>query len=127
MRPLTENEVARIAAGRRDYGTTCAACHQLDGAGAPGVALNLAGSSYVNGSPLRLIRILLHGKEGAMLMPPVGATLNDEQIASILSYIRREWGNTADPIEAAQVKEIRGATTGRKRAWTSEELDRINR
>ena len=127
LRPLTEAETARIAAGKQEFGKTCAACHQLDGAGAPGVALSLVGSAHVNGSPLRLIRILLHGKEGAMLMPPIGATLTDEQIASILSYIRREWGNTSDPIDAAQVKEIRGATTGRKRAWTSEELNRINR
>jgi mono/diheme cytochrome c family protein len=127
MRPLTESETVRIAAGRQEFGKTCAGCHQPDGAGAPGIAVSLVGSAYVNGSPLRLIRILLHGKEGAMLMPPIGATLSDEQIASILSYIRREWGNTGDPIDAGQVKEIRGATTGRKRAWTSEELDRINR
>jgi len=127
LRPLTDAETARIAAGRAAFGNICAACHQLDGAGAPGVAASLVGSAYVNGPPRRLIRIVLQGKEGVMLMPPVGATLSDEQLASILSYIRREWGNAADPVDAAYVKEIRGETTGRRRAWTDEELARINR
>ncbi|MEQ1692284.1 MAG: c-type cytochrome, partial [Gemmatimonas sp.] len=125
LRALTAAEVARIAAGRDEFGKTCAVCHQLDGAGLAGVAKSLVGSTYVNGAPSQLIRIVLQGKEGAMLMPPIGATLTDERIASILSFVRREWGNRADPIDAAAVKEIRGATTGRKRAWTVEELARV--
>ena len=28
-------------------------------------------------------------------MPPVGSALNDEQIAAVLTYVRREWGQTA--------------------------------
>ena len=113
--------------GWRLYTANCAACHQADGGGATGVAASLAGSAYVNGTPLRLVRILLQGKEGTMLMPPVGATMTDEQLAAILSYIRREWGNAADPIDAEFVKEIRGVTTGRTKAWTDEELAKVNR
>ena len=29
-------------------------------------------------------------------MPPLGATLTDEQIAGALTYVRRQWGNAAD-------------------------------
>ena len=79
----------------------------------------------VTGPSARLIRIVLQGKDGNMLMPPIGATLSDERMASILSFIRREWGNTADPIDAEEVKEVRAATNGRQRAWTVEELARI--
>ena len=44
----------------------------------------------------------MHGKEGATgLMPPVGGALDDEQIASVLTYVRREWGHTADPVDAS--------------------------
>ena len=125
VRALTSAEVARIATGRDEFGKTCAACHQSNGAGLSGVAASLVGSAYVNGPSARLIRIVLQGKEGAMLMPPVGATMSDERLASILSFIRREWGNRADPIDAAAVKEVRGATTGRRRAWTVEELARV--
>ncbi|MBL0169834.1 MAG: c-type cytochrome [Gemmatimonadaceae bacterium] len=124
-RTLTEAETARIAVGRDEFGKICAACHQANGAGLPGVAASLVGSAYVNGAPSRLIRIVLQGKDGTMLMPPIGATMSDERIASILSFIRREWGNRADPIDAAAVKEVRGATTGRHRAWTVEELANV--
>ncbi len=125
LRPLTDAEVTRMAAGREVFATTCAACHQANGAGLPGVAATLVGSPYVNGAPARLVRIVLHGKEGAMLMPGIGATMDDERVASVLSYIRREWGNRGDPIDAALVKEIRGATMGRTRAWTPTELQTV--
>jgi mono/diheme cytochrome c family protein len=127
VRALTPGEVARVAAGRDIFGRICQACHQADGLGAPNIAASLVRSAYVNGTPLRLIRILLQGKEGMALMPPVGATLSDEEVAAVLSYVRREWGNTADPIDAAQVREIRGVTTGRRRPWTDAELAAVNR
>ncbi len=125
VRTLTATEAARIAAGGDDFAKTCASCHQSNGAGLASVATSLVGSAYVNGAPPKLIRIVLQGKEGTMLMPPIGATISDERIASILSYIRRAWGNSAEPIDAAAVKEIRGATTGRRRAWTADELARV--
>ncbi len=124
-RRLTNAETARIAVGRDEFTLHCASCHQANGAGLPGVAASLVGSPYVNGAPAKLIRIVLQGKEGAMLMPPIGGTMSDERVAAILSFIRREWGNGADPIDAAAVKEVRGATTGRQRAWTVEELAKV--
>ena len=30
-------------------------------------------------------------------MPPVGSVLSDDQIAGVLTYIRREWGQTVRP------------------------------
>ena len=69
------------------------------------------------------MRILLHGKEGAVgLMPPVGSTLTDEQIAAVLTYIRREWGQAGAPVTAAMVTETRALTRGRLRPWTNDEL-----
>ena len=74
----------------------------------------------------------MHGKEGATgLMPPVGGALDDEQIASVLTYVRREWGHTADPVDAAAVTAVRSASAGRTRPWTDAELkshpDRLSR
>ena len=64
--------------------------------------------------PAAPIRMLLGGKEGAIgLMPPLGGALNDEQIASVLTYIRREWGHTAPPVAPEDVQEIRGLTKTR--------------
>jgi hypothetical protein len=55
-------------------------------------------------------------------MPPLGSQLNDEQIASVLTYIRREWGHTASAVDPADVQEIRGLTKLRNKPWTDAEL-----
>ncbi len=127
VKPLTAAERQRFAAGQVQYAATCAGCHQARGTGLAGVAKPLVGSPWVLGNPDRLIRIVLHGKEGTMLMPPVGATLTNDQIASVLTYVRRSWGNSASAIEPSAVSEIRGATLGRNKPWTEEELQRIRR
>ena len=68
-------------------------------------------------------RILLQGKEGTVsLMPALGTTLSDEQIAAVLTYIRREWGQGGTPVEPASVRDARVATQGRTRPWTNDEL-----
>ena len=43
------------------------------------------------------------------------------------TYVRRSWGNSASPIDPAEVSEVRGATAGRNRPWTEAELSRISR
>jgi mono/diheme cytochrome c family protein len=126
-RPLTAAEQARYAAGEQQYLGTCAGCHQARGTGLPGVAKPLVGSQWVLGAPVRLIRIVLHGKEGEMLMPPIGGSLTNDQIANVLTYVRRSWGNNASPIDPADVAEVRGATAGRNRPWTEAELARVSR
>jgi mono/diheme cytochrome c family protein len=68
-------------------------------------------------------RILLNGKEGPIgLMPPVGSALNDDQIAAVLTYIRREWGQTGSPVDRDEIRAVRALTAGRARPWTNEEL-----
>jgi mono/diheme cytochrome c family protein len=127
VKPLTAEEQQRFAAGETQYRSTCSGCHQALGTGLAGVAKPLVGSPWVLGPPERVIRIVLHGKEGTMLMPPLGTSLTNDQIAAVLTYVRRSWGNTASAIDAATVKEIRGNSTGRNRPWTEEELQRVRR
>jgi mono/diheme cytochrome c family protein len=105
----------------------CAVCHQADGTGQTNVAASLVGSRWVTGDAGRLVRIVLHGKEGRMLMPPAGSTLTDEQLAAVLTYVRRAWGNEASPVTPGAVAETRGATAGRRRPWTEAELLRVAR
>ena len=123
---LSPEEQKRFAAGQEIYKNICEGCHGADGREQPGAAPNIAGSPSVIGPPGVPVRVLLHGKEGPVgLMPAHGEMLNDEEIAAVLSYIRRAWGQTASPIETAAVQQIRGATKGRERAWTPEELAQI--
>src|SRR5690606_11894723 len=90
---LTAEERQRVAAGAEVYAATCAACHQANGEGLEGVARSLVGSPWALSPAPQIIRIVLHGKEGAMLMPGVGRTMDDEQVAAVLTYVRHSWGN----------------------------------
>jgi mono/diheme cytochrome c family protein len=73
-------------------------------------------SPYVQGSALKLIRIVLQGlNDGVDIqgetysnpMPPFSTTLKDGDIADVLSYVRSHFGNKAGPVSAAQVSKIR--------------------
>ena len=123
--PLTAIEQQRFTAGRDLYSTICVSCHQPDGLGADKVAASIVGSPLALGEPSVPVRILLHGKQGSIgTMPPLGPSLSDEQIASVLTYIRREWGHTAGAVDPALVTTTRGATRTRNRPWTNDELTR---
>jgi mono/diheme cytochrome c family protein len=121
--PLTADEQRRFDAGREVYKNICQACHQPDGRGQDRLAPSLIASPLALASAGIPARILLNGKEGSIgLMPPIGSALTDEQIAAVLTYIRREWGHAATPVDAALIKTIRTLTAGRTRPWTDAEL-----
>lgn len=129
--PLNSEQRALFEKGKALYGTVCAACHQPTGIGQAGLAPPLAGSEWVLGPADRSIRILLHGLSGPVTvagtpwqleMPPLGAAMNDEQIAAVLTYLRREWGHTASPVAPADVARMRERFPDRGNAWTAEEL-----
>jgi len=121
--PLTAGEQRRFDAGAEVYRNICQACHQPDGRGQDKVAASLVDSVLALAPTEIPARILLNGKEGPIgLMPPVGSTLDDDQIAAVLTYIRREWGQTGSPVDPAAVKNVRALTAGRARPWTNEEL-----
>jgi mono/diheme cytochrome c family protein/glucose/arabinose dehydrogenase len=121
--PLTGADLRRFEAGENIYKSTCQACHQIDGRGQDRTAASLIGSPLALASPDVPIRILLNGKEGTIgLMPPLGQTMSDDEIASVLTYIRREWGQTGAPVDPATVKDVRARNAERKRPWTNDEL-----
>jgi mono/diheme cytochrome c family protein len=123
---LTGEEEKRFAEGKAIYGRLCAGCHLADGQGKPKAIPALVRSPYVIGNPAVTARILLAGKEGRMgMMPPFGATLSNDQIAAVLTYLRREWGHTASPVARADVSEVRGLTGSHRNPWTEEELSRL--
>jgi mono/diheme cytochrome c family protein len=124
--PLTPVETTRFEEGREVYRNACQSCHQPDGRGQDRIAANLVGSAFALAPPEVPIRILLAGKEGEIgLMPPLGSMLSDDQIAAVLTYVRREWGQTGTPVEPSTVTSIRKLTAGRPRPWTNEELSKL--
>ena len=121
--PLTGTDLRRFEVGENIYKNVCQACHQPDGRGQDRTAPSLVGSNLALATPDVPIRILLSGKEGTIgLMPPLGATMTDDQIASVLTYVRREWGQTGAPVDAAVVAGVRARNAGRTRPWTNSEL-----
>ncbi len=112
--------------GEEIYMTRCMSCHQAAGQGINGVFPPLDGSEWVTGDKGRLIRIVLQGLTGEVVvkdatysgsMPPWNAFLNDEQIAAVLTYIRSAWNNEADAVTPAEVTAVREATKDRTNAW----------
>lgn len=128
---LTEAEKALFEVGRAAYAATCAACHQPSGQGLQGVAPSLVGSPWVikeSSIPASIVLqglsgvIEVHGEKWNLAMPGLGSLYNDEQVAGILTYIRRQWGNEASAVSVAEVAAHRQATSSRQTLWTAEEL-----
>jgi mono/diheme cytochrome c family protein len=124
--PLTPEQQKLYDTGQTLFNSLCMACHGDDGKGRTGLGPSLVGSQFALAAPVVPIRILLQGKEGSVgLMPPLGATLTDDQIAGALTFVRRQWGNAAGPVDPNTVKEVRSATAARTRPWTNDELTAI--
>jgi mono/diheme cytochrome c family protein len=115
------------------YVSACATCHETDGAGLPAVYPPLAGSPIVTGPARTLVRIVIGGLEGPLVvkgesynstMPPYGGgpELNDDEIAAVLTYLRSSFGNSAPAVSAAEVAREREASAGRVALWTPAEL-----
>lgn len=135
IQPLTETQTALFEKGKTIYATLCAACHQPHGFGLDGLAPPLVDSEWVLGKPEVLARIVMHGLAGPvkvsgrtynLAMPPL-PQLTDEDIAGVLTYIRREWEHTASPVETANVTKIRDQEKGRMMMWTETELKNLGK
>ena len=130
---MTAEEAARFNSGRRHY-RACSSCHESDGQGQEGLGPSLVDSPWVLGSPERLAALVLQGIEGPIevhgetwddLMPGFAADprLPDAAIAALLTYIRRSWGNAADPVAPELVADVRRRTSDRADPWTALELE----
>jgi mono/diheme cytochrome c family protein len=92
--------------GKALFAKNCAACHQATGRGIPGAFPALAGNGFVQGPSAEVATVLLKGRGG---MPDFSASLADQDIASVLSYVRGSWGNHAAPLQADEVALLRDA------------------
>ncbi len=120
--------------GRKLYSQNCAACHQASGLGSAGQFPPLAGSDWVNTEgPNRIIRLVLHGIQGPIkvngldynnAMVPWKDNMTDQQVASVISYVRRnkDWNHSFSGVTPEEVKKIRDADKSRTAPWSAEEL-----
>lgn len=132
VEPLGPEHETLFREGQEAFAQLCAPCHQPHGAGLANVAPPLNQTEWVAGPPERLVRIVLHGLYGPLEvagthwnhhMPGFGeAGLSDRTIAALLTYVRRAWDNTADPVEPDLVATVRADTADRHLPWTAAEL-----
>ncbi|OAM90052.1 cytochrome c [Termitidicoccus mucosus] len=109
--PLPADPLLR---GKRIFAQTCAACHQPDGRGMPGVFPPLAGSDYLLSDPVRAVRIVLRGLSGPVTvngaeynsaMPPL--PLSDADAADVLTWVLQAWDNNGPAVSVETVARIR--------------------
>ena len=107
-------------AGGKLYAKQCAQCHQDNGQGNAPAWPPLQGNvSVVAASPVNTIRMVLSGGFAPATagnpqphgMPPFGQSMNDQDVAAVVSYVRNSWGNQAGAVTPNDVRLAR--ETGR--------------
>ncbi|WP_241969885.1 cytochrome c oxidase subunit II [Pseudidiomarina taiwanensis] len=89
--------------GERVYLGNCAACHQPNGQGIPGVFPSLVGTEMMLNDINGHIDIVVNGKNGTA-MQSFKNMLSLREIAAVVTYERNAWGNnTGDMVQAADV------------------------
>ncbi len=118
VEPAAAPAPGALARGAKLYEDHCVACHGAEGKGVPGAYPALAGSRSVTMAlPANLVHIVLEGgfppsTEGnprPFGMPPFATTLDNGNVADLLSYIRSAWGNRAGAVSALDVNRYRDA------------------
>ena len=107
--------------GKQLYQKHCVACHQTDGGGVPRMSPPLFDTDFTTGDKKRLITILLKGlnepievQDETYFNPMASFSyLTDKEIAAILTYVRKNFGNKASSIVDIEVATIR-KTLGKK-------------
>lgn len=104
----------RIQLGSHLFASICAACHQPTGMGRPNVFPPLAGSDFLNANKSRAIGVVIHGRQGEIIvngqkfnnsMPSF--PLTDDDIANVLTYVYNSFGNSGLEVTPAEVKAVR--------------------
>lgn len=106
----------QMVTGKAIYFDRCSACHASSGAGATNIFPQLANNPLINAQqPTSLMHVVLAGSRAvdtparptAPAMPAFAATMTNDQVADVLTYIRNSWGNAASAVSAGDVKDIR--------------------
>ena len=100
QKPLEQS----IADGEEIYTDFCLQCHMANGKGVPGSFPPLANSDYLNNID-QSIHAIKFGLKGPITVNGkpynsnmINQGLDDEEIADVMNYILRSWGNESSTI-----------------------------
>jgi thiosulfate dehydrogenase len=108
----TGDHLTRASAAYEEF---CVTCHRADGGGVTRIFPALADNDVVEtADATSLVHIIVSGgrrprtadRPNAFAMPAF-TTLDDRDVAAIVTYIRTAWGNSAGPVSADQVAKLR--------------------
>jgi len=131
---MDKKQIAFMKKGREIYHREahCATCHQEDGKGLPAAGFPpINGTKWATQDPERLIKLSLKGLMGEIevkgkkfngAMTPFEGLLNDDELASVLTYVRKSFGNNASAIKAEQVKKVRAAEIKQINLYSADKL-----
>jgi mono/diheme cytochrome c family protein len=128
-----KEELALFIKGKSIFDSYCSTCHGPKGLGSPAgdgrlIAPPFSGSPRILGHPEYAVKVMLHGLKGAIDAKEYEGVMiamngnDDEYIASVLSYIRNDFGNSAAFISPEYVGQIREETAARKANYGFDEL-----
>ena len=113
-----QTDKGAIERGKKVYNLYCMSCHQVDGGGVPKLNPPLIKTPGVTGNKTKLIQVILKGMDtheeinGEVYtnnMAPLDY-LTDQQIADVLTYVRKSFGNKASVVTPGEVKSVRAKT-----------------
>jgi len=105
-----------LTLGERLYLDNCAACHFVNGKGAPGIFPALDGASVVNAdNPSALLHVILAGARtpstekapSILVMPGFAHRLSDQETAALASFVRQGWSNQAGKVSEREAGKLR--------------------
>ncbi|QJQ10256.1 c-type cytochrome [Pseudomonas putida] len=107
---------ARMQRGGQGYEVHCSACHGTAGEGVSHMITGFAGNKAILATNTdTLTSVVLGGARAVHThtyttgagMPAFDWKLSDSEIADILTFARNSWGNSAQPVTAAEVTKMR--------------------
>lgn len=94
--------------GEQVYQSSCAACHQADGQGVPGVFPAIAKSAIATGDISEHLSMVVFGSRENPAMQAFGEQLPESDLAAVITYQRNAFGNnmgdTIQPIDILTYK-----------------------
>lgn len=116
LRGMPVELAAQKMPGASLYMGNCSTCHDADGSGSPdGYYPSLYHNSVVGTrNASNLIQVILHGvhrttNDGEVFMPAFAEHLSDEQVATLVNFLTKTYGQAEAQVSAQDVAKLRHA------------------
>ena len=132
----TQRLEKKYDSGKKIFAMRCASCHQPNGLGIATQYPPLAGSEWVSADPDLIIKVILKGLKGEILVKGekygtsaavnmAAVPINDREIANVSTYVRQAWGNDYSEVKEDQVARVREESSSQQEQWIGNALQSL--